>query len=155
LLVTEGFTSVEEVAFVPVEDLHDIEGFDEEVAEELRARARGFLESRDADLAKQAADLGMKDDINEVAGVTPAMMVALGKNEVKSRDDLADLAGDELIEILDKEDMKGVLTEDQANEIIMLARAHWFADDEAPASEEESTEVAEEAAEDTAENGDG
>ncbi len=144
LLVTEGFTSVEEVAYVPVEDLVEIEGFDEEIAEELRARARGYLEGRDDDLRKKATDLGMNDDIHDVAGVSPTMLIALGKNEVKSRDDLADLAGDELIEILTKEGMGDTLNEEQANELIMAARAHWFADDEASSdTSEDAGETAE------------
>jgi transcription termination/antitermination protein NusA len=155
LLVTEGFTSVEEVAYVPVEDLVEIEGFDEEIAEELRARARNFLESKEVELAKEASDLGMSDDINDVAGVTPGMLIALGKNEIKTRDDLADLAGDELIEILEAGGMAGALNEEQANDVIMAARAHWFADD--PAPEKETDEQAEEVVEDdvqAAEDGD-
>ncbi|NQV44534.1 MAG: transcription termination factor NusA, partial [Rhodospirillales bacterium] len=130
LLVTEGFSSIEEVAFVPVEDLLDIEGFDADVAEELRMRARTFLEQQDVKFAERATELGMSEDIREVAGVTSAMLVVLGENEVKTRDDLADLAGDELIEILNGSSLAVKLSEDQANEIIMAARAHWFADEE-------------------------
>ncbi len=130
LLVTEGFSSIEEVAFVPVDDLLDIEGFDEDVAEELRARARAYLEQQDAKFAERATELGMSDDIHEVAGVSAAMLVVLGEAGIKTRDDLADLAGDELIEMLNGSALEGKLAEDQANEIIMAARAHWFADDE-------------------------
>ena len=130
LLVTEGFSSIEEVAFVPVEDLLDIEGFDADVAEELRVRARTFLEQQDVKFAERATELGMSEDIREVAGVTAAMLVVLGEGDVKTRDDLADLAGDELIEILNGSSLAGKLSEDQANDIIMAARAHWFADDE-------------------------
>lgn len=130
LLVTEGFSSIEEVAFVPVEDLLDIEGFDEDVAEELRARARNYLEQQEAEFTARAAELGMSEDINEVQGVSAAMLVVLGENGVKTRDDLADLAGDELVEMLDGSTLAGTLTEDQANDIIMSARAHWFADEE-------------------------
>lgn len=130
LLVTEGFSSIEEVAFVPVDDLLGIEGFDADVAEELRARARAFLEQQDEKFAERAAELGMSDDIREVEGISAAMLVILGENGVKTRDDLADLAGDELIEMMDGSTLAGRLAEDQANEIIMAARAHWFADDE-------------------------
>ena len=129
LLVTEGFSSIEEVAFVPVDDLLDIEGFDTDIAEELRARARTYLEEQDAEFAKRANELGVDDEIRDIAGVTAAMLVVLGENGVKTRDDLADLAGDELIEMLDGSTLAGKLVEDQANEIIMAARAHWFADD--------------------------
>jgi transcription termination/antitermination protein NusA len=133
LLVTEGFTSVEEVAFVPVEDLTDIEGFDEDVAAELRARAQGYLESQEEELEQRRRELGVADDLVEIEGVTAPLLVALGENDVKTRDDLADLAGDELREIAGA----GKLTEAQANDIIMAARAHWFADEDAAAGEAE------------------
>ncbi|HEC14272.1 MAG TPA: transcription termination/antitermination protein NusA, partial [Rhodospirillales bacterium] len=100
LLVTEGFSSVEEVAFIPVEDLSEIEGFDEDVASELRERARAFLETRDEELTRKRKELDVADDLAEVEGVTPALLVVLGENGVKTRDDLADLAGDELMEIV-------------------------------------------------------
>ncbi len=127
LLVTEGFSSVDEVAFVPVEDLTEIEGFDEDVATELRARARSFLETQDEELDRRRQELGVEDDLKDIDGVTPAIQVALGENGMKTRDDLADLAGDELLEILPD----GSMTLERANEIIMAARAHWFADDDA------------------------
>ncbi len=130
LLVTEGFTSVEQVAFVPIEDLVCIEGFDEDISEELRARARNFLEQRDAKLSERRVELGVSDDIAAIDGMTPVMMVAIGENGVKTLDDLADLAGDELIEILPPDTM----AQDQADTIIMAARAHWFEDDEQPAA---------------------
>ena len=132
LLVTEGFTSIEEVAFVPVEELAGIEGFDEDVAEELRARARNYLERRDEELNEKRRELGVADDMLEVEGVGVEMAVALGEQGVKTRDDLADLAGDELVEMLPPLLKMG---EDQANELIMAARAHWFADEDAAAPE--------------------
>jgi len=133
LLVTEGFSSVEEVAFVPIEDLMDIEGFDEDVAAELRDRARTFLAQRDQELEARREELGVEDDMIAVEGITAAMAVRLGENNVKSRDDLADLAGDELMDIVGSE----ITDLDRANEIVMAARAHWFADDEtAPMAEE-------------------
>ncbi len=135
LLVTEGFTSIEEVAYVPVDDLSGIEGFDEEVAEELRVRARTFLEQQEATFTARAEELGMAEDIREVEGVSPAMLVVLGENEIKTRDDLADLAGDELIEILAGTTLAGTLDATQANELIMRARAHWFADEDAAVAE--------------------
>ena len=140
LLVTEGFSSIEEVAFVPVDDLTEIEGFDEEVATELRARARNYLAVRDEELEKRRLELGVDNDMANVAGVTASMMVTLGEAGLKTRDDLADLAGDELIEILGE----GSLSLDKANDIIMAARAHWFADevsaDEVSADEETADE---------------
>jgi len=128
LLVTEGFSSVEEVAFVPIDDLLVIEGFDEDVAEELRVRARTYLQTRDEELDRRRVELGVEDDLAGVAGVTPSILVKLGENGIKARDDLADLAGDELLELVVGEG----LSMDGANEIIMAARAHWFADEETP-----------------------
>ena len=129
LLVTEGFSKVEEVAYVQIEDLTDIEGFDEDVAAELQARAQSYLETRDAELEAKRRELGVEDDLADIEGVTNELMVLLGENGVKTRDDLADLAGDELQEIAPQ----GSMTLDAANEIIMAARAHWFADEEGEA----------------------
>lgn len=140
LLVTEGFSMVEEVAFVPVDDLVEIEGFDEDVAEELRDRARAHLAERDEKLETRRKELGVADDMATLEGVTAKLMVILGENDVKTRDDLGDLAGDELLEIAATE-VNGM---EKANEIIMAARAHWFADDDAATdstSETTATEV--------------
>jgi N utilization substance protein A len=126
LLVTEGFSSVEEVAFVPVEDMVGIEGFDEEISEELRQRARAFLAAKDEELAKRRKELKVSDDLAEVEGLTPELLVALGENGVITRDNLADLATDELMEFAPV----GTLKEANANEIIIAARAHWFEDEE-------------------------
>jgi len=128
LLVTEGFTSVEEVAFVPLQDLAGIEGFDEDVAGELQERAKVFIEQKNQELEARRLELGVTEELAGVAGMTPAMLVALGDKGVKTLDDLADLASDELIEIVQN---VAKLTQDEANAIIMAARAHWFADGEA------------------------
>jgi N utilization substance protein A len=133
LLVTEGFTSVEEVAFVPVEDMVDIEGFDEEISEELRQRARAYLENKDKILMKRRKELKVSDELAEVEGVSPELLVALGENGIKARDDLADLAADELMEFAPG----GTLKEGQANDIIMAARAHWFEEEDKAAVEAE------------------
>ena len=127
LLVTEGFTSVEDVAFVPLDDLLSIEGFDRDVASELRERARVYIAERNEKLTQQRKDLGVADDVAALEGLTPEHLVKLGEKGVKTLDDLADLASDELIEIVGKEEM----TEDQASELIMAARAHWFEGDDA------------------------
>jgi len=121
LLVAEGFASVEEIAYTEIEELAQIEGFDEEIAAELRDRALSFLEQRDAALSEQRVALGVTDEVAAVEGLSPAMLVALGEKEVKTLDDLADLATDELIEIVGSE-----MTADEAEKIIMAARAHWF-----------------------------
>ena len=127
LLVTEGFASVEEVAFVPIEELTGIEGLDQEVAEELRQRAINFITQRDEELTRKRAELGVTDDLAAIEGLTPALLVALGEKGVKTRDDLADLAADELLEMLPQ----GAMTAHAANDVIMAARAHWFEDEAA------------------------
>jgi N utilization substance protein A len=128
LLVTEGFSSVEEVAFVELEDLAGVEGFDEDVASELQQRAQTFLKERDERYETKRQELGVSDEIAGIEGMTPGLLVAVGEKGVKTLDDLADLAADELIE------MAGAgakLDEEEANAIIMAARAHWFADEPA------------------------
>jgi N utilization substance protein A len=127
LLVTEGFNSIEELAFVPRDELADIEGFDETIADELIRRAETFLVRRDEVLTEQRVALGVSDDVASFEFFTPHMLVTLGEKGVKTLDDLADLAGDELVEILGAE----LIDEATANEIIMAARAHWFEGEEA------------------------
>jgi len=124
LLVTEGFTKVEELAYLPLEELAEIEGFDGEVAQELQERALEFIEKRNHEFEDKRKALGVSDEIAAVEGVTPAMLVALGEKGVKTLDDLGDLAADELQEIVG-----GDLSDDDANAIIMAARQHWFADE--------------------------
>ena len=126
LLVTEGFTTLEELAFIPPDELADIEGFDETIAAELIRRAEEALVRRDTALNEKRVELGVSDDIAAIEALTPAMQVALGEKGVKTLDDLADLASDELIEIVGAEQM----SEETANEIIMGARAHWFEGEE-------------------------
>jgi N utilization substance protein A len=128
LLATEGFSSVKDVATVPIGELSSIEGFDEDVAKELQARAAAYLDRIDQELTAERRQLGVGDDVAAIAGLSPAMLVKLGQAGVKTLDDLGDLAGDELMEMLPDAD----LGEDAANAIIMAARAHWFKD-EAPA----------------------
>ena len=127
LLVVEGFATVEEVGFVPVGELAAIEGFDEEVASELQERAREYLAERDRKLDEERKSLGVSDELAEFPGLSIAMLVTLGQQGVKTLDDLADLASGELLEMLPE----GAMVEDDANTIIMAARAHWFDDDEA------------------------
>ncbi len=137
LLVTEGFNSVEELAFVDRDELADIEGFDETVAEELIRRAEQFLVQRDEGLTEKRIELGVSDEVAAFELFTPQMLVTLGERGVKSLDDLADLAGDELVEILGAE----LVDEETANEVIMAARAHWFAEDGEPQEAEAATDA--------------
>ncbi|MFQ5984567.1 MAG: transcription termination factor NusA [Alphaproteobacteria bacterium] len=138
LLVTEGFSTVEEVAFVPLEELAGIEGFDAHVAEELGTRAHAYLAERDSQLSERRRELGVTDELAELPGLTPAMLVTLGENGIKTRNDLADLSRDELLEVLGD----SRLTEEAAGAIIMTARAHWFEDEEEEAKKAEDDEAA-------------
>jgi transcription termination/antitermination protein NusA len=159
LLVTEGFGSIEDIINVDDEELAGIEGFDENVAIELKRRAQAFLDKRDLELDEKRREMGVEDAVAEVGGFSPAMLVALGDKGVKSLDDLADLAGDELIEILGTD----AVDEDTANAVILAARqsAGWFGDEDvvgalAAQQEAEAAELegeADEAAEETTEEG--
>jgi N utilization substance protein A len=164
LLVAEGFSELEEVAYIELAELATIEGFDEELAEELQNRANEALERREEAARELRRELGVEDALAELPHLTEAMLVTLGKAGIKTLDDLADLATDELIakkrgveqrrrnkdgerpERNDRRDRGekaesnagGVLgeyglNEEQGNEIIMAARAHWF--DDEPAGE--------------------
>ncbi len=135
LLVTEGFTTIEELAYIAPDELADIEGFDESIADELIRRAQAFLNRRDDELNDKRVALGVSDDIASIEVLTPAMLVALGEKGVKTLDDLADLAGDELVEIVGTENME----EEVANDVVMAARAHWFEGEEGAAPVEEAS----------------
>ena len=125
LLVTEGFSSVEDVAFVAVEELAGIGGFDEELAEELHTRATAFLVQRDKNFDDARKKYGVTDEVAAIEGLTPAMLARLGEKGVRNLDDLGDLASDELLEMLSGFE----LDPEAANTVIMAARAHWFEDE--------------------------
>ena len=131
LMVAEGFASVEEVAFVPLAELASIEGFDEDIAGKLQERAAGFLAERDRLLKEKLKQLKVTDELAEFPGISTPMLVVLAEQGIKTLDDLADPAGDELLEYLPDAGM----TEEEANDIIMAARAHWFDDEEGEADE--------------------
>ncbi|MEM9468831.1 MAG: transcription termination factor NusA [Pseudomonadota bacterium] len=143
LLIAEGFASVRELAETPIDELTQIEAFDEDVATELVNRANAWLEAQKEELNAKSADLGIQEDLLNFEGLEADIILKLGENEVKSRDDLADLATDELLEILGE----GSMTESEAEALIMKAREHWFAEEDAKAAEAEA------ANEDTSDNG--
>lgn len=144
LLVTEGFSEADEVAYVPVGELAGIDGLDEAIAQELQNRALSFVEDRDQKMDARRRELGVDDAIAEIDGLSPSMIVQLGEKGIKTLDDLGDLASDELLKDYLPE---SYLNMDEANTIIMAARAHWFDDEEAPAEETvEATEAEEETA---------
>lgn len=121
LLVTEGFTTVEEVAYVPLDDLIAIEGFDENVASELRARARDWLEAQKKEVEDKLRTLGMDAKLIEL-GLPNENLVKLGENKVLTLDDFADLSREEFLEFVPD----SRLSHDEIDSIIMKARAHWF-----------------------------
>ncbi|PJI37649.1 transcription termination factor NusA [Ferrovibrio sp.] len=125
LLVTEGFTKIEELAYLPVEELAEIEGFDGDIANELHERAGEYIDKRNSEMEEKRKALGVSDEVAGIEGLTPPMLVALGEKGVKTLDDLGDLAGDELQEIVGEG-----LSNDDANAIIMAARQHWFEGEE-------------------------
>ncbi len=148
LLVAEGFSSVEEVALVPIGDLISIEGFDEELATELHNRAETYLAEQEALYAEERRSLGVADEVAAVPGLTNAMLVVLGQNEIKTLDDLADLSTDELIDGGDGVLREFEITRGEAEAIIMAARAHWFEDEDRAAAEAEAAAEQDEAAAD-------
>ncbi|HZB68755.1 MAG TPA: transcription termination/antitermination protein NusA, partial [Sphingomicrobium sp.] len=151
LLVAEGFGALEEVAYVAVEELSTIEGFDEDLAAELQSRAAEALERREAASREERRAMGVDDALAEMPYLSEQMLVTLGKAGIRTLDDLADLATDELIarrrieprrraENIRPEDKGGILAEyglneEQGNEVIMAARAHWFEDEEKPSDD--------------------
>jgi N utilization substance protein A len=122
LLVAEGFETIEDLAMTPLDEIASIEGFDENVAAELQRRAEASLAKEATAMEERRIELGVSDEIASIEALSAKDLIALGEKGVKSLDDLADLAGDELVEIVGPD----ALTEEAANEIIMAARAHWF-----------------------------
>ncbi len=104
LLASEGFATAEEIAFVDLEDLAAIEGFDEETAGELQTRAREYLDKLEAEQDVERRNLGVEDALKEVPGMTTAMMVALGKNDIKTVEDFAGAVPDELTGWVERKD---------------------------------------------------
>lgn len=125
VLISEGFSTVDEIAMVELSELSSIDGFDEDLAAELQKRAQEFVKKRNEEFVEKSKTLGVDESLKTIAGLDQDMILALAEKGVKTLDDLADLATDELIEILGE----GVITEVEANRVIMAAREHWFTDD--------------------------
>jgi len=118
ILIAEGFTSLEEVAYVPLQEMLDIESFDEDTVNELRARAKDALLTME--IAREEDVEEVSQNLRDLEGLTPALIAKLAEAGVHTRDDLADLAIDELVEITGQSD-------EEAKAIILKAREHWFA----------------------------
>jgi N utilization substance protein A len=125
ILIEEGFTSLEEVAYVPLQEMLEIESFDEDTVNELRTRAKDALLTME--IAREESVEAVSQDLRDLNGLTPELIVKLAEGGVHTRDDLADLATDELTELTGQ-------TPEEATALIMSARAHWFASEETPAS---------------------
>lgn len=125
LLVAEGFSSVDEIAAVPMEEIASIEGFDEDLATELQNRAAAYIEKRNAEFAVRSKELGVDDSLMGLEGLTQEMIVKLAEKGVKTLDDFADLATDEVLEIVGE----NAMTAHDAEALIMKAREHWFEND--------------------------
>ncbi|MFZ0269316.1 transcription termination factor NusA, partial [Caulobacter sp.] len=163
LLVTEGFTTVEDVAYVEPHEIAAIEGFDDETADELQTRAREFLEKETAALDAKRLELGVEDGLLEIEGVTLPVAVALGEGDVKTVEDLAGLIPDDLrgwFETKDGERTReaGILdsfnlSPEDAEALIMRARVvmGWVEAPPEPEYVEEEVEFEEEAGEAPAE----
>jgi N utilization substance protein A len=153
LLASEGFANVEEVAYVDLREIASIEGLDEQTADELQNRAREFLERQAAELDARRVALGVKDELKEIEGLAPAMLVALGEAGIKSIEDLAGCATDELIGWTERKPggavkHKGALSDLEvgaadANDLIMRARirAGWIEAPVEPSDESDAGEV--------------
>ena len=125
ILIEEGFTSLEEVAYVPLQEMLEIESFDEDTVNELRTRAKDALLTME--IAREESVEEVSQDLRDLEGMTPELVAKLADGGVHTRDELADLATDELTDLTGQ-------TPEEATAMIMLARAHWFNSDETPAS---------------------
>ena len=121
ILINEGFTSLEEVAYVPLQEMLEIESFDEDTINELRSRAKDALLTME--IAREESVEGVSQDLRDLDGLTPDLIAKLVEANINTRDDLADLAIDELTDITGQ-------SADEAKELILKAREHWFAGQE-------------------------
>jgi N utilization substance protein A len=157
LLASEGFATIEDVAYVDMSELAQIEAFDEETAQELQSRGLEFIEARNKELDDKRLALGVEDAVLEVEGITPAMAVALGEHEIKTLEDLAGCAGDDLTGYYEQtKDAGGKpgervrvpgaldgfnLSAADANAIVMAARVKiGWVEEEPEAAEDEAVE---------------
>ena len=157
LLASEGFSSVEELAMVDDKEIAGIEGFDEDTATELQTRAREFLDKQEAELDARRVELGVADELKDIPGITTAILVKLGEGDVKTVEDLAGCATDDLVGWTERKDgetikepgfLDGVdISRDEAESLIMQARvkAGWITEEDLvqPAGEEATPEEAE------------
>ncbi len=148
VLASEGFTAVEEVVYVESGEISSIDGFDEETAKEIQTRAREYLERIEAEFDARRTELGVRDELREIPSITTAMMVTLGEDDVKTIEDFAGYAIDDLVGWKERKDsettfFKGVLTKHgvsraEAEQMVVFARLRmgWITEEDL-ASEED------------------
>jgi transcription termination/antitermination protein NusA len=124
ILVQEGFTTLEEIAYVPLEEIAQIQDFDEEIANELRNRAKDALLTKAIASEEDINKAGIADDLLNMEGVDNQLALALAAIDIKTMEDLAEQSIDDLMVIAG-------MDEERAGQLIMTARAPWFADDKA------------------------
>jgi N utilization substance protein A len=122
ILIEEGFASLEQVAYVPLQEMLEIESFDEDTVNELRSRAKDVLLTME--IAREESAAGVSQDLRDLEGLTSELIAQLAQAGIQTRDDLADLATDELTDITGQ-------TAEDATALIMKAREHWFTGEEA------------------------
>lgn len=156
VLASEGFSTVEEVAYVEAEEISSIDGFDEDTAGEIQMRAREYLERIEAEFDAKRTELGVKDELREIPGITTAMMVTLGEDDVKTVEDFAGYAVDDLVGWKERKDgettfFDGVFTKHgvsrgDAEQMVVAARLKvgWITEDDLV--DEAEIEAGEEAA---------
>ena len=142
MLASEGFASVEELAEVDEKEIAGIEGFDDDTARELQERAREFLAKEESELDARRLELGVEDALKEIPGITTGMLVKLGENDVKTVEDLAGCATDDLFGWTERKDGETTrypgfldgfeLTREEAEGLIMQARlkAGWITEED-------------------------
>ncbi|MFC4626438.1 transcription termination factor NusA [Daeguia caeni] len=156
VLASEGFASVEEIAYVDPGEISSIDGFDEDTAGEIQDRAREYLERLEAEQDKRRKELGVQDELRELPGMTTAMMVAIGEDGVKTLEDFAGYAVDDLVGWRERKEGEtiahgGILTNFdlsrvEAEQMILAARlkAGWITEEELATAAEETDEAGEE-----------
>ena len=154
LLASEGFSSVEELAYIDVSEIASIQGFDEETAAEIQNRASEYLAAIERQYDEERKALGVEDELYEVPGLTAAMLVALGKEEIRTVEDFAGCASDDLVGWVERKDgevkrFEGTfkdfpVSREEAEDMILQARlkAGWITEDDLSVPEEELEEGA-------------
>lgn len=124
ILVSEGFTSIQEIADAEISELASIEGFDEEVGSALKERAKEYLENVQIDLSKKLKDFKVEESLMNLEGMNDDLLIKLAKANIKSLDDFADLSRDDFLDTI----TDSGLTNKEIDALIMSAREHWFDD---------------------------